>query len=284
MPNIKGKKKPLAKKRPVAAKSASKTVKVKPYASKHYAEEGQITGFHYVFLSNQNEMCHHWIKCRDFLQDALRNQLTGRADQIYSFHYQPGKDPKVDTARTRMLVKRIPCPNNAATKKEFNEMMMSALQLVNHYERKYKFTPISKFVKAEMPGEQYPYLFVGPGVWSQGSIMISIYTFLIRLGYFRPVFKDSASLIKAYEKIISGKQQTNDTRYLKVVHKNFDPALKHLADHLFKPPGWEKGDKILFHDSVMSSFHHHSGIVRLSQFGTPVAELNDKFRKVFGAK
>ena len=262
----------------------SKVVKIKPYQNKRYAEEGQITGFHYAFISTKGEMCHHWIKCRDFLQDALRNQLTCRADAIYSFHYQPKSDPVVDTARTRMLVKRIPHPTNAQNKKEFDDMMRSALKLINHYEVKYKLTPRSKFIKAEMPGDQYPYLFVGPGVWSQGPVMISIYTFLIRLGYFKPVFKDSKSLMMAYEKIMNGGQQTNDTRYLKVVHKNFDPALKHMEDHLFKPPGWKKGQKVLFHDSPMNSFHHHSGIVRLSQFGTPETKLNEKFRRIFGAK
>lgn len=263
----------------------SKEIKFSLYQSKRYAEEYQVTGFHYAFLSIDGKMCHHWIKCRDFLQDALRNQLTGRNDQIYSFDYQPERDPKVDTNTTRMLVKRVPNPTNAAGEKEFDEMMRSSLALVNHYERAYKFAPRSKLIKAKSDGKSdYVYLFKGPGVWSQGAIMIAIYTFLIRIGFFKPEFKDDASLMKEYERIIRHKSQSNDTRYLNTVYKNLHPALEHLDKHLFKKPGHEKGDKVLFHDSPMNNFHHHSGIVSLSLFCTPEKGLNDEFRKIFSKR
>jgi hypothetical protein len=265
-----------------AAEKTSKVVEFTLYPSKSYSEEYQITGFHYAFMSSDNKMCHHWIKCRDFLQDALRNQLTGPKDQIYSFNYNPDADPKVETNKTLMLVKKSPTPPDTKGKKNFDEMMKSALQLVNHYEKAHNITPRSKIVKAKHAGtDQYVYLFQGPGVWSQGAIMIAIYTFLIRLGHFKPVFKDEASLMKAYEKIIADKSGSNDTKYLKTVYKNLHPALKNLDKHLFKKPGHKKGNKVLFHDSEMNSFHHHSGIVSLSQFNTPEKGLNDEFRKIF---
>lgn len=259
----------------------AKMVDVKPYPSKHYAEEYQVTGFHYAFMSANNEMCHHWIKCRDFLQDALRNQLTGRSDIIYSFTWRPGQDPEIETARTLMLVKRIPDDKDAAKQKDFDGMMKSALKLINHYEDAHGFKPKSKIAKVNLPG-QYPYLFTGPGIWSQGSVMIAVYTFLIRLGHFKLNFKDETSLMEEYERIIKGQKQTNDTRYLKTVYKNLHLALEHREKHLFKPVGWKKGQKVLFHDSNLNSFHHHSGIVSLSMFNTPVKELNDEFRKIFG--
>ena len=263
--------------------SESKKIEVKPYPVKGYSEEYQVTGFHYAFMSADNKMCHHWVKCRDFLQDALRNQLTGRSDAIWGFTWVPGKDPAIETARTLMLVKRVPDPKDDKARKEFDDMMKAGLKLINHYEKAHKITPKSKLIKVSM-GSQYPYLFTGPGVWSQGPVMIAIYTFLIRIGYFKPKFKDEKSLVAEYEKIIARQQATNDTRYLKTVYKNLHKALEHRAEHLFKPAGWKKGDKILFHDSNMSGFHHHSGIVSLSQFNTPVKPLNDKFRKIFGGK
>jgi len=268
-----------------AVVDAGGSAKFSLYPTKSYAEEYQITGFHYAFMSTDGKMCHHWIKCRDFLQDALRNQLTGRADQIYSFHYQPGKDPKVDTKTTRMLVKRIPAPANDKAAAEFDSMMKSALMLVNHYERAHKFTPRSTLVKAKHDGkDQYVYLFRGPGIWSQGAVMIAIYTFLIRLGHFKPTFKDEASLMKEYDRIMKDGSNSNDTRYLKTVHKNLHLALEHRDKHLFKKPGWKTGDKVLFHDSPMSGFHHHSGIVSLSMFNTPEKGLNETFRKIFAKK
>jgi len=292
-----GLKKPLAKKT-VAKKAApvekvvekaapkaaagTKAAEFTLYPSKSYSEEYQVTGFHYAFMSADGKMCHHWIKCRDFLQDALRNQLTGRKDQIYGFNYNPDTDPKCDTQTTRMLVKRIPAPTNDAGKAEFDEMVKSALGLVNYYEKAHKITPRSTVVRATHPGtDQYVYLFQGSGEWSQGAVMIAIYTFLIRIGFFKPKFKDEEGLVKEYKRIMTDKSASNDTRYLKTVYKNLHPALKHRAKHMFKKPGHKKGDKVLFHDSPMSSFHHHSGIVSLSQFNTPEKGLNDEFRKIF---
>ena len=275
----------VAKKKTVPTKSkaaASSTVEFSLYKTINYCEEYQQTGFHYAFMSAKREMCHHWIKCRDFLQDALRNQLTGRNDAIYSFAYRPGKDPAVETKKTLMLVKRVPTPATAVAKKDFDEMMKAALRLVNHYERAYKFTPRSTITKAtDKSGKEYAYLFKGPGVWSQGSVMIAMYTFLIRLGFFKPVFKGEKALMLEYNRIIKNKQQTNDTRYLKTVYKNLHLALEHRDKHMFKKKGHKKGDKVLFHDSPMSSFHHHSGIVSLSQFNTPEKGLNNEFREIF---
>lgn len=280
---------PTAKKvteKKVASKPAAGDVAIEfaPYQTINYAEEYQVTGFHYAFMSKDKKMCHHWIKCRDFLQDALRNQLTGRNDAIYSFAYKPGKDPEVDTKVTRMLVKRIPNPNTPAAQKEFDEMMAGALRLINYYEKEHKLSPRSKMMKAKCTGNKdYVYYFQGPGVWSQGAVMIAMYTFLIRIGFFRPKFKDEKSLMKEYERIIADPSRSNDTRYLKTVYKNLHLALKYREKHMFKPKGWKKGDKVLFHDSPMGSFHHHSGIVSLSQGNTPEKKLNEEFRKIFSA-
>jgi len=275
----------LSPKKVTKGSATAKSIEFSLYPTKHYSEEYQVTGFHYAFMSIDGKMCHHWIKCRDFLQDALRNQLTGRSDQIYSFHYQPGTDPKVDTKVTRMLVKRIPAAANDKAAKDFEEMMKSALALVNYYEKAHKITPRSNLIRAKNKGaDQYAYLFQGPGVWSQGAVMIAIYTFLIRLGHFKPTFKDEESLLKEYDRIMRDKGSANDTKYLKTVYKNLHLALEHYGKHLFKKPGHTKGDKVLFHDSPMSGFHHHSGIVSLSQFNTPVKTLNDEFRKIFAAK
>jgi len=271
-------------KKKTVKKAVAKEVKFTLYPTKNYSEEYQVTGFHYAFMSADNKMCHHWIKCRDFLQDALRNQLTGRKDAIYSFNYNPDKDPKVETKKTLMLVKKIPAPTSDSARSEFALQMKSSLSLLNHYEKAHKLTPRSKLIKAKhSDADDGVYLFQGPGAWSQGAIMIAIYTFLIRLGHFKPTFKDEASLMKEYGRIIGDTSKSNDTRYLKLVHKNLHPALEHRSEHMFKPKGWKKGDKVLFHDSGMSNFHHHSGIVSLSQFNTPVKKLNDTFRKIFAS-
>lgn len=255
-----------------------KEVKVEFYPDKPMSEEYQMTGFHYAFLSSPKDgskMCHAWIKCRDFLQDAVRNHYTGRNDSIYSFTYNPKTDPKLDLAKTRMLVKRIPHPNTDALRKEFDKMMKCALQLINHYEKAAGIKPMSKLLKVD-DDKMYSYLFVGAGEWTQSSILISLYTFLIRIGHKKIEFKDEKELVAAYGELIDPKnKQTNDTRYLAATYKHFHAVLDNRKKLMFK-----QGDKILFGNNPMDSFHHNSGIVRLCQFGTSEKSVNDEFRKI----
>jgi len=249
------------------------------YPKRSYNEEYQRTGFHYAFMSPDNKMCHGWVKCRDFLQDALRNQLTGRADEIYSFKYDPESDPEVATEQTSILVKRLPVPDTDEKKSEFDNMIMAGLKLVNYYEKAHKLGKASQCVRASHKGQdQYVYLFRGPGVWSQGPIMISLYTFLIRLGYFLPEFKDEKSLMDVYDSIINHESQDNDCRYLKTIHKHIHTVLKYKKKHLFKQKGKEE---ILFSDTPMNTFHHNSGIVSLSMLKNPEKKINDEFKKLF---
>lgn len=255
-------------------------VKVEFYKDKPMSEEYQVTGFHYAFLSENNKMCHPWIKCRDFLQDALRNQLTGRNDQIYSFTYKPGSDPEIDTVNTRMMVKRIPHPVTDEQLKEFEEMMTHALELIRHYEDTSDMTPKTELIKVA-DDSIHPYLFVGPGEWSQSSVLISLYTFLIRLGYKKIAFKNGEELANAYVKLIEDKEnQTNDTRYLKLVHNHIYNVLKSRGETMFK----QKDGEIMFQDTPMSNFHHNSGIVSLCGFRTPDTKLNSKFKSILTGK
>lgn len=255
-----------------------KKVKVVFYPNKNMDEEYQVTGFHYAFLSspkNGNKMCHAWIKCRDFLQDAVRNYYTGRNDSIYSFTYDPKTYPKLDLAKTRMLVKQMPHPNTDVLRKEFDEMMRCSLQLIDHYERAAGIKPVSKLIKVD-DDKMHSYLFIGSGEWTQSSVMISLYTFLIRLGHKKIKFKDEEELVAAYKELVDPKnKQTNDTRYLSITYKHFHKVLEHRKELMFK-----QGDKILFGDNPMDRFHHNSGIVRLCQLGTSEKSVNDRFREI----
>jgi hypothetical protein len=238
-------------------------MKIKDYPTKSLAEEYQITGMHFVFLSVKNEMCHTWIKCRDFLQDAVRNQLTGRADAIYGFKYDPKVDPKIDLKKTRMLIKGI----------KLDETIEYSLRLVNHYEKVAGFKPRSKITKVDDM-----YIFLGAGEWSQSSVLISLYTLLIRLGCQKITFKNEKELVKAFENLINRKNNVvNDIAYLKSVYKHINTVLENRSDIMFK-----QKDKILFGDTQIRSFHHNSGIVSLCTNKIPDEKLKTKFAKILG--
>lgn len=261
-----------------------KKTKITFQAHKNTSEEMQPTGFHYSFVSapaSGRAQCHTWIKCRDFLQDAVRNKLTGRNDSIYSFTYDPSKDPAIDLTRMRMLVKRLPAPRSAKEENEFEEMMKAGLKLVNHFENYAKLKPKSFLMRVENDDakNKQVYVFCGPGAWVKSPVMITLYTFLIRLGYFKLEFTDEKSLDEALEKLANGPNQSNDTRYLKVVKPHLYKVLDHLDLHSFK-----QGKEIMYADTAINNFHHHSGVVSLCQFRTPNKELNEKFKEIVGKK
>jgi len=239
-------------------------MKIKLYPTKSLSEEYQPTGMYFAFLSTKNEMCHTWIKCRDFLQDAVRNQLTGRSDEIYGFCYLPKENPKIDLRKTRLLVKGI----------KLDEVIKYSLQLVNHYERVAGLTPISKVVKTDDM-----YIFLGPGEWSQSPVLISLYTLLIRLGCRKIEFKNDEELIKAYEKLFNNKEvnNINDIRYLNSVYKYIHIVLENRNLLMFK-----QKDKILFEDTQIGSFHNNSGVVALCQNRIVDEKLKNKFKKILG--
>jgi hypothetical protein len=239
-------------------------MKIELYPTKSLAEEYQPTGMYFAFISTKNEMCHTWIKCRDFLQDAVRNQLTGKEDSIYGFCYLPKSDPKIDLKKTRMLIKGV----------KLDEVIKYSLQLVNHYERVAGLTPRSKVVKTDDM-----YLFLGPGEWSQSPVLISLYTLLIRLGCQKIEFKSEKELVKAYEALIKDPKTTsiNDVRYLKVVYKYIHTVLENMELLMFK-----QKDKILFADATIGSFHPRSGIVSLCSHCIADEKLKDKFKKILG--
>ncbi len=235
-------------------------MKIKFYQTKSLSEEYQPTGMYFAFLSVENEMCHTWIKCRDFLQDAVRNQLTGKDDKIYGFCYLPKTDPKIDLKKTRLLIKGVK-----------DEVIKYSLQLVNHYEKAAGLIPRSKIVKTDDM-----YIFIGPGEWSQSSVLISLYTLLIRLGYRKIEFKNEEELVKAYEALISSKDASvNDIRYLKSVFKHMHTVLENRKLLMFK-----QKDKILFGDTIIGSFHSCSGIVALCSNTFADKELASKFEKI----
>lgn len=241
-------------------------MKIKLYPTKSLSEEYQPTGMYFVFLSTENEMCHTWIKCRDFLQDAVRNRLTGKDDSIYSFCHFSKKDPKIDLKNTRLLVKGV----------KLDEVIERSLQLVNHYEKIAGLAPRSKIVKVDDM-----YLFIGPGEWTQSSVLISLYTLLIRLGCQKIKFKNEEELVKAYEALINDKEvnNINDIRYLKVVYKHIHTVLENRSLLMFK-----QKDKILFADATISNFHPRSGIVSLCSHTIADEKLKDKFKKILEGK
>ena len=178
----------------------------------------QQTGIQFAFLSSAKDglkQCHPWVLCRDFIHDALRSSITKTKCSIYGFKYIAGTNPVVSTDKVRMLVRR-PELKGATDKKKavFHENMKNALKLVNHFEEVADLETRTELSQIKVPGGAEVYLFRGSSLWVKAPYLISMFTFLIRLGHKNIKFKDQKDLIKKLKAQTTKSAPDNDQRYL----------------------------------------------------------------------
>jgi hypothetical protein len=240
--------------------------------SPHFSEIYQSTGFKYAFLSSPKDgskQCHGWIKCRDFLNDAVRNQITGRKDAIYGFSYNHEDNPPIDLNAMRVLVKRDVKEKGEKVVAETKEMMLSAFSIIRFFERHGKIKPITKLYT--LSNNSNVYVFIGAPDWVLSPFMISLYTFLIRLGAKKISFKTKDELSSALKEIAQQPSVygDNDINYLKTVLPHIEKIIAKRNLLGFKT----KDGAHLFDKSNIDTFHNNTGIVALCKPSTSLVEL-----------
>jgi len=226
----------------------------------HLCEICQLIGMQYAFLSPNNEQCHAWIKCRDFLHDALRCHFTGKSEIIFGFSYTPGKDPELSLKKMRMLVKRQPNSGEDGASKSTKEMMDSALSIIQCIEDCGGIKPTSTIQRTSKDKDVY--VFEGSSDWMESTFMISMYTFLIRLGGRKIVFENKRDLDSQLKKLSKSRQANNDNdiSYLKTVQPYIHKIVEKRGDLRYV----KKDGKHLFENQTVNLFHNYTGIVALA--------------------
>lgn len=245
----------------VKSKADLKKVKVEFWTRRvSLCEIMQPTGILFAFLSSKDngyKQCHTWIKCRDFLQDAVRNHITGNNESIYGFSYDPKTDPPIDMDRMRMLVTRKLSAKKEGASEELREIIKSALSIIHRVEKHGKIKPLTKLYLAS--GKDDVYIFMGSKDWMDSSFMISLYTFLIRLGAKTKgkEFKTKKELDSALGDLAK-KSGDHDIGYL-----------KSILPYIYKVVNNRKDLKLVKEDGVLTfaaginTFHNYSGVVSL---------------------
>jgi hypothetical protein len=244
-----------------------------------YQQTGMV--FSFVTSSKQgSQMCHEWVKCRDFLHDAVRSQITKERSCIYNFSFDPAKNPNIDMKKMRMLVSKLSLPDGDI--ESFKNKMKAALVLINHYE-KYANIALTKMeeVNASGSGKKVVYLFTGSGIWMTSPFLVSMYTFLIRLGDKELKFKNKSDLVSGLkdlgEKHALGKISDNDASYVRSSGNKMHIFLKNRS-LLF--PKKEGVHDVFLAKHDINSFHNNCGINSLSNFWTPDKDLNARAKSM----
>ena len=222
------------------------------------AEIYQSSGLRFAFISTPkdgNRVCHAWVKCRDFLHDAIRSRIYRyNKGTIYGFGYDYNTNPPIDLRRTRMIVKNI-----GKDFKDFSEDMKYSIRLINFYEKIGKFNFKTKAYPIK---SQQVWIFNGSNIWQKSPALLSMFTFLIRLGEKRIDFKTYDELEEKLRQI-SESASDNDAGYLKYTYDVMYYVVKYREEiFAYNKNGY---DTCYFTNKSVSTFHDNSGIVSLSK-------------------
>ncbi len=252
-------------------------------APKSLNEIYQQTGMLFAFVSSPekgSKVCHEWVKCRDFLHDAVRAQITNTPCAIYGFTFNSSTNPNIDLKKMRMLISKDGLKEDNVA--GFKKKMEAGLALVNHFESHAKVS-LSKLEEVDPKGsnKKEVYSFVGPQMWMTSPFLISMYTFLIRLGDKEIVFKDGDELVQKFKGLNDehkgGKIQDNDANYLGKSWDKMHLIIKNRTKLFPKKAGVHD----IFHGPYnINSFHNGGGIWSLSSCQTPDSDLNNRIMEL----
>lgn len=270
-------------------------MKIKWYPDKSMNEIYQQTGMQFAFLGpleeETHEQCHPFVLCRDFLHDAVKAHLNKSNWSIFGFVYNYGKFPALDMDTMRMLVRKR-FYNNKITKtalkgdqarkvikgmEKFEEDMLNfSLRLIHHYEDIGSIKEKTVVDADTDPNGNPVFIFTGSAVWMSSPFLVSMYTYLIRLGDKDITdFKSDDDLMEGYKDLISNTKKTdNDITYLK---KNWDKLhiVMSRREELF---GKDPIHQIYFDKINDGAYHNNCGIFNLCNLTSADKNLNRKLK------
>lgn len=238
------------------------------------------------------KQAHPWVQCRDYLHDAIRSQLHGIKSQIFGFIYDPEDDmfPPINLTKTYLLISQ----QTITDIKKYRKDLTNALTVIHYYENlmgvensTLKKVPMT-YCK-DLKIYNHVWLFEGDVFWLSTPYMISMLTFLLRLGCKLPknkivgdpekIFK---TLVDKYEKECeegkaNGKivKKDNDLTYLKSCYNKLSTLIQ-LKDNLIDIHGKDVFSALYDVNTPISSFHNNSGILSTCNGKT----WNSKFNKI----
>lgn len=256
------------------------------------------TKFSFAFISKEGILTqsHPWVKCRDFLHDAVAGELYDYDVRIFGFTFNKAKYPKrnrVCTDRTVLMISKKGIKNP----KEFEVKLRCAMDYINHYE---KLLGLNTSVLSALPDNtvhtdyKHVWLFEGPKFWISAPHLISLLTFLIRLGEKLPAFKMAVDPSTVFKNIALDPKYPegttdNDIKYLRKCYDKIEAVLL-LTSKIEEMVGtdngflnmysWQKGKYV----TDQSMFHDRSGIFSACTASLWVTKVNKLLSTAFNKK
>ena len=242
------------------------------------AEIYQSFDMKFAFANISNEkiiQCHQWVKCRDFLHDVIRTMLTDKDSSIWGFKFKKNTNPDITMDSINFLIS-----NKQMGSKDLSIVLDRSLKLINYFENLVRedFSKIRRVQADDVNGYKYVWLISGPKFWLTTPYLISLYTFLIRLGKKDIKFNNTKTLHKEFNRIIKTEKADNDIKYLKNVWDKLELIItnnKKLNE--FNKAGFSD---MYFENTNITEFHNRSGIVSTCTANTWYDKLNEQICKI----
>jgi len=258
--------------------SAGKVVWFK--SKNNLAEIYQSVNMKFSFANLKGDtfvQCHKWVKCRDFLHDAVRTALTGTKSSIYGFTFEKGVNPDLDLENMTMLISK----KNIKKEEDLLPSLQRSIKVINHYEEIAK-QPLSKLIKVEEDKEckyKHVWAVTGPKMWMTTPYLVSMYTFLLRIGCKKIEFKENKDITGVLEALTLGKnEKDNDDRYLASIWDKLEPIIEKHNNIIEE--GENGYSKLYFEGTPIGAFHDKSGIVSTCKATTWSKEFNGTIKKL----
>ncbi len=205
------------------------------------------TGFQLAFVSPENEQCHAWVLCKDFMNDVVWSQIHGEKVGIYGFSYDPSVNPNMSMDPVKIVVR-----DKEREPQEFDRVIKQSVKFLNIVERQHGF-PESKAERVLFgKTDQRVWMFTCPPCWIHASPMLSLLTLYIRIGCHYPGGGSMNRAISYYRNEV----EHNDSGYLKESRQMRLLILKRGLS-IFRPKMEDNYPK----DADLHTVHHSWGIV-----------------------
>ena len=240
----------------------------------------QSVAMKFSFASEQNKIItqsHEWVQCRDFLHDAVKAMLIEKSSPIYNFAFEVKKNPPIDLKKMKMLVSQKGLKNG----RSFRSNLTSALKLINYYESLIgEDLSTIKQVQGDVETDyKFVWLLTGPKFWISAPHLISLYTFLLRLGHKHITFKTGKELKKKFKQIVAKNNADNDSKYLRDLWDKLDSII--LNNNKIVTYQLSGFSSLYFVKMSINTFHNNSGIVSVCKAATWSEEFNKKLKNIF---
>lgn len=232
---------------------------VKWYENKFQLCEGVGKTVQMSFCSADDEQCHPWVYCKDYLQDAIYCTMNNKESCVHGFIFKPSTMPKLCMDKARILVCNL---HDTA----FASKIDAALEFLNQIEDVLKM-PHSIYTKVDNAKPKRAangvFLIEGNKRWLASPPMISLYSYLIRCS-----FKHTKG--NKYADTLKGTTYYSNDKYSL---PNAREAIKYIA---------KLNDEVIFYSDTQKNYpasasietmHHSSGMMAFMN-----GETQDNFK------